>query len=70
MYNYMYIVCSTVFYIQNIGGCIHTSTENISYAYIFDADSLDLIDSYSLGTMVPFHAHSVICTAENCFSNP
>lgn len=48
----------------------YNSTENLSYAYIFDAVSLDLIDSYSLGTMVPFHAHGVTCTGETCFSNP
>lgn len=48
----------------------YNSAENMSYAYIFEASSLELVDSYSLGTMVPFHAHGVTCMGETCFSNP
>ena len=48
----------------------YDSNEDLSYGFIFDAKTLDLIDSYSLGVMVPFHAHGIICKGGECFSNP
>lgn len=48
----------------------YNSEENMSYAYLFDAATLDLVDSYCLETMVPFHAHGIICKEGTCFSNP
>jgi carotenoid cleavage dioxygenase-like enzyme len=38
---------------------------------VFDAASLTLLDEYSLGGVVPFHAHGIVCPMNGrCFTNP
>merc|ERR1712072_859186 len=50
---------------------LYNSTEDKSYFGIFDAKALEPIGLYALQSVVPFHAHGIICRAnERCFTNP
>jgi len=51
---------------------VYNWTEDKSYYYIFDADTLKLVDSYPLQQVIPYHAHGVVCTnhRQRCFTNP
>ena len=50
---------------------LYNATADESSLGVFDAASLDLLDVYPLGGVVPFHAHGIVCPAgRSCFTNP
>lgn len=52
-------------------GIMYNSTSDTSSLGIFDAHSMQLSGLYPLSSVVPFHAHGIICLpGQPCFSNP
>jgi len=53
---------------------IYNSTSDSSAFAVFDAETLALLDTYSLPEVVPFHAHGISCRPKvsggHCFPNP
>ena len=40
----------------------YNATSDQSSMLLFDARTLSMVDSYSLGFVVPFHAHGISCS--------
>lgn len=49
---------------------LYNSRENTSLVAVFDAQSLDMIDTYDLEAVIPFHAHGLVCRGLQCYPNP
>lgn len=49
----------------------YDSNKDVSHLLVLNAKTLELLDSYELGQVIPFHAHGIICRkGEGCFTNP
>ena len=48
----------------------YNATQDRSYAYVFDAQRLVLVDGYLLDQVVPFHGHGVTCVRQTCYPSP
>ena len=50
---------------------LYNATIDQSTLAVFDAAELDLLATFPLGQVLPFHAHGIVCSpAEGCFTNP
>lgn len=48
----------------------YNANTDTSAVIILDARNFELLDTYPLEHVVPFHAHGISCVAGNCFTNP
>jgi len=48
----------------------YNASSDTSFVAIYDAQSLRLLDQYSLEQVIPFHAHGISCVSGECFTNP
>ena len=48
----------------------YNASADQSSVWLLDARSLEVVDRYDLGYVVPFHAHGVSCLFGDCFTNP
>eukprot|EP00440_Ansanella_granifera_P012682 gb/GFBE01013779.1/.p1 GENE.gb/GFBE01013779.1/~~gb/GFBE01013779.1/.p1 ORF type:complete len:537 (+),score=124.85 gb/GFBE01013779.1/:1-1611(+) len=50
---------------------LYNSTSDSSSLGLFDASSLAMINQYQLNSVIPFHAHGIVCeSGKPCYPNP
>lgn len=50
---------------------LYNATSSLSSLAVFDAETLQLRSQASLGGVIPFHAHGIVCPKGlKCISNP